>query len=158
MHYGPQRLGRQLSAIAGKALGKHGLAFGALLADWASIVGSRLADQTSPLKLVFPKGKREEAVLHLRVTSPAALLIQHEEPLILERINAFMGWRAVARLKLVHGAPVLKTRSYVPPRPKRLTPEQEQALAAKTSTVEDPELRASLERLGRAVEGDPRRG
>lgn len=149
---GPQRIGRQLSTIAGKALGKHGLAFGALLTDWASIVGARLADQTSPLKLVFPKGRREEAVLYLRVSSPAALLIQHEEPQVLERINAFFGWRAVARLKLVHGGPALKPPPRAP-QPKGLSPAVEAEITTRAATVEDPELRASLERLGRAIAG-----
>lgn len=149
---GPQRIGRQLSTIAGKALGKHGLAFGALLTDWATIVGPRLADQTSPLKLAFPKGAREDAVLHLRVSSPAALLLQHEEPQVLERINAFFGWRAVSRLKLIHGGPALKQ----PPRapvPKRLAPEVEAEIAAHAATVESPEIRDALERLGRAIAG-----
>lgn len=148
---GPHRLGRHVTSIAGKALGKHGMAFGSLLADWSSIMGPRLADQTSPLKLVFPKGKRDDATLHLRVTSPAALLLQHEEPQLLERINAFFGWRAVARLKLVHGAPALKINWKPPPAPKRLTPQQEADLKGRTAELEDPELRAALERLGRAI-------
>lgn len=149
---GPHRLGRHVTTIAGKALGKHGMAFGALLADWSSIMGPRLAEQTSPLKLVFPRGKRDEATLHLRVSGPAALLLQHEEPQVLERINAFFGWRAVTRLKLVHGAPVLKHRWKPPPPPKRLTPQQEAELARHTAGLEDaPELREALERLGRAI-------
>lgn len=151
--FGPQRLGRTLNAIAGKALGKNGMAFGALLTDWAAIVGSRLADQTAPLKLAFPATKRENAVLHIRVSSAAALLIQHEEPQILERINAFMGWRAVARLKLVHAGPALPTKSYAPVVPKRLDPVKEAELTATTAPIENPELRAVLERLGRAVGG-----
>lgn len=149
---GPQRIGRHLSAVAGNALGKHGLAFGALLTDWASIVGSRLADQTTPLKLAFPHGSREGAVLHLRVSSPAALLLQHEEPQVLERINAFFGWRAVTRLKLVHGGPALKPPPKAP-RPKPLPPEVEAEIAARTAAVDDEELRAALARLGRAISG-----
>ncbi|WP_089285948.1 MULTISPECIES: DUF721 domain-containing protein [unclassified Azospirillum] len=147
----PVRLGRTLKDVAGKALGKHGLAFGALLTDWPSIVGSRLADQTSPLKLAFPAAQRDNATLHLRVTGPAALLVQHEEPLIIEKINAFMGWRAVARLKLVHGAPVLKTKSYTIAPVRRLSPVAEAKLHDSTAGVEDPELREALERLGRAL-------
>lgn len=149
---GPQRIGRQVVAIAGKALGKHGLAFGGLLTEWAAIVGPRLADQTTPLKLAFPKGRRDEAVLHLRVSSPAALLLQHEEPQVLERINAFFGWRAVVRLKLVHGGPVLKPRPAAKPL-RRLSPDEEKAIAGRTATVPDPDLREALERLGRAVHG-----
>lgn len=151
--FGPQRLGRTLKAIAGKALGKDGLAFGALLTDWPAIMGSRLAEQTGPLKLVFPAGRRENAVLHIRVSSAAALLVQHEEPQILERINAFMGWRAVARLKLVHAGPALPQKNYAPRPLKRLDPVKEAELAAATAPVDNPELRAVLERLGRALSG-----
>lgn len=151
--YGPQRLGRTLNSIAGKALGKDGLAFGALLTDWAAIVGSRLAEQTGPLKLVFPAGRRENAVLHIRVSSAAALLVQHEEPQILEKINAFMGWRAVARLKLVHAGPALPQKNYALKPLKRLDPVQEARLNAATAPIENEELRAVLERLGRAVVG-----
>lgn len=139
--------------MAGKALGKHGMAFGALLSDWAAIVGSRLGEQTAPLKLVFPGNQRDNATLHVRVTSAAALLVQHEEPQIIERINSFMGWRAVARLKLVHGAPVLKSKNFAPVVPKRLSPQQEVTLSTTTAQVEDPELRAVLEKLGRAIGG-----
>ncbi|MFC7334360.1 DUF721 domain-containing protein [Rhodocista pekingensis] len=149
---GPQRIGRQVATIAGKALGKNGLAFGGLLTEWATIVGPRLADQTTPLKLTFPKGRRDEAVLHLRVSSPVALLLQHEEPQVLERINAFFGWRAVVRLKLVHGGPALKPAA--PARPlRRLSAEEEKDIAGRTAEVPDPDLRDALERLGRAVHG-----
>jgi len=151
--FGPQRLGRTLKTIAGKALGRDGLAFGALLAEWSAVVGSRVGEQTGPLKLVFPAGKRENAVLHIRVSSAAALLIQHEEPQILERINAFMGWRAVARLKLVHAAPALPQKNYAPKPVKRLDPVQEARLTASTASIDDTDLRAALERLGRAVGG-----
>lgn len=151
--FGPQRIGRTLNAVAGKALGKDGLAFGTLLTDWAAIVGSRLAEQTAPLKLAFPSGRRENATLHVRVSSAAALLVQHEEPQILERINAFMGWRAVARLKLVHGGPALPQKNYALKPLKRLDPVQEAALVARTEPIENEELRAVLERLGRAMAG-----
>jgi hypothetical protein len=143
----PQRIGRQLPAIAGKALGKKGLAFGALMAEWPSIVGARVAEQAAPLRLAFPAGQRDQAVLHVQVSSATALLVQHEEPLIVERINGFFGYRAVARLKLVHAAPARRAAVRTP----RLSADQEAALQEQTATVEDPELRAVLQRLGRAV-------
>jgi len=148
---GPQRIGRQVTTIAQKALGKQGLAFGSLLTDWADIVGTRLADQTVPLKLAFPRGKRDCAVLHLRVSSPAALLLQHEEPQVLQRINAFFGWKAVERLKLVHGGPVLKSSTPPPPLPRHLSSVEEQRLQSRVAEIPPGDLREALERLGRAV-------
>jgi len=99
---GPRTLAGILPAITGKALGRQGMAFGSLLAEWPSIVGPRLADRTLPFRIVFPRGQREQAVLHLRVTSSMAVDIQHFAPQLIERINSFFGYQAVARLKLIH--------------------------------------------------------
>jgi hypothetical protein len=148
----PRRIGIQVPKVAGKALGKRGLAFGALLAEWPSIVGPRLSDQAVPAKLAFPTGRKEEAVLTLTVTAASALVIQHEEPLIVERINGFFGYRAVARLKLVHGVPTAKPKR-APKPPPLLSEQQEETLARQTGTIEEPELRDALARLGRALHG-----
>ena len=42
----------------------------------------------------------EPATLVLRVEGPAAIEIQHLAPVILERVNRFLGWRAVGRIAL----------------------------------------------------------
>ena len=39
---GPRRIGQSVPEVAGKVLGKRGLAFGALITDWPSIVGHQL--------------------------------------------------------------------------------------------------------------------
>ncbi|MFP4126951.1 MAG: DciA family protein, partial [Alphaproteobacteria bacterium] len=57
-----------------------------LLTDWASIVGPDLARDTVPMKL-----DRRSRALTLKVRPSAALAVQHEEPRLLERINAFFG-------------------------------------------------------------------
>ena len=148
----PRRIGIQIPKVAGKALGKRGLAFGALLAEWPSIVGPRLADQAVPAKLAFPAGRKEEAVLQLTVTTASALVVQHEEPLIVERINGFFGYRAVARLKLVQGVRAGRAKR-APKVPALLSEQQEERLAQQTETIEEPELRDALARLGRALHG-----
>jgi hypothetical protein len=149
---GPQSLGRHLKGIAGKALGKHGMAFGALLTDWTSIVGPLLAEQTGPLKLIFPPGRRDQAVLHLRVSGSAALLIQHEEPQILERINGYFGYKAVTRLKLVQCGSLLKPGPRIPTL-RKLPAGEEQQIIETAAAIESDELRAALERLGRGILG-----
>ena len=42
----------------------------------------------------------EPATLVLRVEGPAAIEIQHQSAVILERINRFFGWQAVGRIAL----------------------------------------------------------
>jgi hypothetical protein len=131
----PRTLAGVVPAIAAKAMQKRGLAFGPLLADWASIVGPWLADRCVPFKLTFPPGKRSDAVLHLKIESSAALELQHSEQQVLERINAFFGYGAVARSKplLVPDAARLAT------------------LTGGLNSVTDPALKERLESLARAM-------
>ncbi|MGQ9367197.1 DUF721 domain-containing protein [Azospirillum sp. A39] len=151
---GPRPIGHTVPQVAGKALGKKGLAFGALITEWPSVVGAQLAQRTQPDRLAFPRGKREDATLHIRAMGAIALELQHLEPLIIERINGFFGYRAVARIKLVHAAPV-GTPALRPPPPRPLSMDEEIALINATAAVEDDELRAALERFGRSLLGRP---
>jgi len=152
---GPRRIGQSVPEVAGKVLGKRGLAFGALITDWPSIVGHQLSLRTAPDKLSFPRGKREEATLHIRAMGAIALELQHLEPQIIERINSFFGYRAVAKIKLIHAA-LPSTPSPVV-RPRALTMDEEIGIATTTATVEDEELRATLERFGRSLMARPKR-
>jgi hypothetical protein len=149
-------VGQELPRIAGLVLGKRGLGEAQLLAEWSAVVGDELAAETLPLKLSFPAGGRKNGVLKLRVTSAAALLVQHREPQILERINGFFGYGAVARLALMQGPIPSKVRTGPPPR-RALTPTEAAALAAQTSQVSDPGLKSALERLGAAILSERRR-
>jgi hypothetical protein len=145
----PRPLARVVPKVAGKALGKRGMAFGALMTDWATILGPELGRCTMPQKLAFPPGLQQDAVLHIRVTGAAALEVQHAEPQIVERINAFFGYRAIARLKLVQApaADPLRRR----PKPRALTPEEEAGIVRATEGIEDEALRESLARFGRSM-------
>jgi len=127
--------------------GRHGFASGALVVDWPAIVGSAVASHTMPLGIRFPPKERAEGTLTIKVASSAfATEIQHLQPLILERINGYFGYRAVARLTLKHG-PLARARKPPPPAPAAASPRQDKALGQ----VDDPELRAALERLGRRI-------
>jgi hypothetical protein len=83
------------------------------------------------------------------VESAFALEMQHLAPLVIERINAHYGWRCIGRVVLKQG-PV---RRAPPKRPKPapLDDAKIQEIRAATAGVGDDGLRASLDRLGRAV-------
>jgi hypothetical protein len=149
---GMRRVGTELPRLTGPILGKQGLGEAKLLSEWAAIVGTTLAGHCWPVKLAFPRGQRQEGTLRLRVAPGVAVEIQHREPVILERINAYFGYRAVARLAIVQGPP--PPRSEVPPTPPRpLLPSEQAALRERLEGVEDPTLRDALERLGSAIIG-----
>jgi hypothetical protein len=144
-------LAAEVPKIAGAVLGKRGFAEAQLVAQWPAIIGEGLAAGAVPEKLSFPRGERREGTLHLRVAPGVALEIQHREPVLVDRINAFFGYRAVARLALKQGP--LPPSAPPPPQPRPLKSEERQQLDGALTAVEDPALRAALARLGAAVIG-----
>lgn len=130
--------------------GKHGFVSGALVVDWAAIVGSAVASHTLPIRIKFPPKERGEGTLEIKVASSAfATELQHLEPLIVERINGYFGWKAVARLRLRHGP--LPPRRAIRPAPPEPDAQSSARLDAVLDKVEDPRLREALSRLGKYV-------
>lgn len=99
--------------ITQKSFEKHGFAAASLIMDWAQIVGRDRARDTRPVKLKWPRAAekssdtaargegRPAATLVLQVDPAVALDIQYQSAQIIERINAYFGYRAVASLRLV---------------------------------------------------------
>jgi len=142
-----------VSKVAAPVLGRRGLAEAEMILGWAAVVGEDLARDTLPIKLAFGKGERTDGTLHLKVVSAAAPEVRHREPQIVERINGFFGYRAVAHLKLTQGPlPNAPLPGPKPPRP--LAKAETNALAKSLDGIVDPELKAALERWGQAVLGD----
>lgn len=127
----------------------------ALVAAWPEICGERLAAVSRPDKLSWPPRRSdldpfEPAVLVVACEGASALRLQHQTGQIIERLNAFFGYAAVGRLRIVQ-QPVHRE---VPSRKPVLSPVGPEAIAqiAKmTAAIEDTRLRAALEGLGRAV-------
>src|ERR1700735_5775354 len=107
-----------LSDVFSDAYAKQGFAARELVTRWAEIAGKDIAAHSEPMKIQWPRPAegqpQEPATLVLRVEGPAALEIQHESDVILQRVNRFFGWSAVGRLALRQGAP---GRRQSPPRP-----------------------------------------
>jgi len=147
---------RPLADLVGRSLGdvfaKQGFASGELVTHWPEIAGEEIAALAEPIKLQWPRGDhadaQEPATLVLRVEGPAAIEIQHLATVILERVNRFLGYRAVAKLAL-RQAPL--ARRSVPKA--RRAPDADAAarIADGLAGFDDADLRAALARLGAAV-------
>lgn len=122
-----------------------------LQSRWTEIVGMRIAAITEPVRVSRAKGGN---VLHLRVPSAAAPIIQHATDHILERVNLASGSK-ITSLKLVQTAPP-KQLALVIPRP--LTPEQRAELVKRLAPVQSNALRSALSHLGEAVMTGTRKG
>ena len=120
-----------------------------LKAEWAAIVGNDWAASTWPAAL------GRDGVLKLRTAPAAALEVQHRAPLLIERINLYFGRPVVTRLTQVQGPLPLAAAPAIPP-PPTLTAGEAAALDERLSCIAEPELRAALARLGRAVIGTRR--
>lgn len=141
-------LAAEVPAIAKSALGSRGYAEAGLFTHWAEIAGAQLAAASLPIRLSFPRGKRDDGTLTVRCGGSAALELQHLTPSVLERINGHFGYRAVALLRIEQGA-VTPRKVAVPPPP--LTRLEQDRVADAVAPVEDAEIRASLARLGSAI-------
>ncbi len=141
-----------LGKLVGDAFARQGFASAELVTRWDDIVGHEIAAHSEPIKLQWPRRSDDDdgeaGTLVLRVEGPAAIEIQHLAGLICERVNRFLGWRAVGRLAL-RQAP-LRRRQGSAPRP--MDPAATARIAENLSDIRDEELKAALARLGAAVD------
>ena len=77
-----------------------------LVQSWEEIAGPRLAEHSRPEKIQWPRRMREDdpfepAVLVVACEGAAALHLQHETGEIIGRVNAFLGFSAIGRIRIV---------------------------------------------------------
>lgn len=163
----PGRLfAKQLRDVAGKIVGKtfvqQGFGSAELVTRWPDIVGADIAAHSEPIKIHWARaapqhssaggersrGAQEPGTLLLRVEGPAAIEIQHLTNVICDRVNQFLGWRAVARVRLQQ-APLRRSQRTKTPAPDPVATER---IAANLPEIADEGLKQALARLGAAVE------
>ena len=96
----PKTLENAMGFSTAASLKRRGFGDRNIVRDWASIVGPELATQTFPLKLAMlgPKGP---CALYIKASGPFALIVQHSEPKILERLAIYYGRSMAQRVIIV---------------------------------------------------------
>lgn len=148
----PPPVGKSLAPVIKALDARFGQGTGALQARWKEIVGETLAKRTEPVKLIKARGATGGA-LELRVDGPVAALIQHQAPMIMQRLDLILGQGVVTRLRIVQG-PVKAAAAGTVSRPRRKGPldaGREKALADGLAEAADGPLKSALTRLGREV-------
>jgi hypothetical protein len=149
----PRHAARGLTSAMKKLEEKFGRGPDDLKARWREIVGEALAGRSEPVKLV--KSRTGASTLELKVAGPVAALVQHQAPLILDRLNLYLGPGAVGRLRIVQGplsrpataaATAQVRRSRAP-----LDAAAERELAGSLAETREGPLKDALLRLGREV-------
>lgn len=148
-------LAAHISPVVGQTLASRGLSESSLVSHWPEIVGLDIARFARFDRLNWPprgaktdpEAARAPATLILRIDGAFAIEAQHLSHLIVERVNAHLGWRCIAKVAFRQGplpeAP--KRRSVAPPSAEAM------AEARAAAKMDDPELREAVARLGARV-------
>jgi hypothetical protein len=133
------------------AFRRFGFVQSSVVTRWPEIVGERHARVCQPEAIRFPPGDKTDGILQLLVVPAHAPLIQHVIPEIIERVNRFFGYKAVAKVKLRQGVvqppPASSEPRSAPPSLKPVPIE----LGDSLRDIGDPELRTVLESLARSL-------
>jgi len=145
----PRAIADLVPDIGRTAFRKFGFVQSSIVTRWADIVGARYAGMSEPESIRFPVGQKSGGTLHLVVASGFAPMMQHVLPEIMERVNRFFGYAAVAKVAMRQGevTPVAAERR-PPPRNLRPLPIE---LGDSLRNIGDPELRTVLESLAQGL-------
>ncbi len=147
---GARAIGDLMPEIGRTAFRRFGFVQSSVVTRWPEIVGATHARVCSPEAIRFPPGEKAEGILQLVVLPAHAPLIEQVIPEIIDRVNRFFGYRAVARVKLRQGAvtPPVVDKPAKPPPSLRPIPLE---LGDSLRDIGDPELRTVLESLARSL-------
>ena len=159
---GVKAVGSFLPRLTRKAFEKYGFSAASLITDWATIAGKELAAFTAPERLKWPRGvepfrrrcrsgrqgaPRRDAGAEGR-RRPARSMCSTTARQIIERINAYFGYAAIAELRILQ-APVRPA-----PGPRAGMPRRRHAAArSEVASVADAALRDALGRPRRRASG-----
>lgn len=136
--------------IGRSAFRRFGFVQSSVVTRWPEIVGENHARVCAPEAIRFPPGEKSDGILQLVVLPAHAPLIAHLLPEIVERVNRFFGYNAVAKVKIRQGQ--VQPRPDAAPRaqPPMLRPIPIE-LGDSLRDIGDPELKAVLESLARSL-------
>lgn len=144
-------LTREIRNITRPILGARGFSEVDILESWSDMVGEDLAQGIFPEKLTFERDSRTHGTLHVKSAGGAfAMLFEHQKERVIERINCYFGYPAVAHIKIRQGSLKLpiKQKTVLP---RHLTSSEEQELWRRVASIEDAELRQKAFEVGVAM-------
>ncbi len=143
-------VGQLVPQLTKKIFSKRGLNNAAIITDWQKIIGTDLARHSQPDRLIFPKGERNGAILHIKVEGALATQMQHMEVMVIDRVNSYFGYKAVAEIRLSQTSlprEKVKIKKILPP----ITKDDANSLDKKLDNIEDPAMKEILKKLGTAI-------
>lgn len=153
---GFQRTASVLSEQIRRVGESRGFAVSRLLTHWAEIAGADMAEIARPVNVTYGRGGFG-ATLTVLTTGPQAPMLEMQKERLREKVNGVYGYNAISRVRITQTAPTGFAEGQAmftpaPPAPTR-PPDPEILTQARQRAhdVQNDDLRAALERLGRNV-------
>ncbi|MBP1532286.1 MAG: DUF721 domain-containing protein [Alphaproteobacteria bacterium] len=152
-------ISKTIAPLAKQLLGQNGFTHIELLSAWPQIVGEQIAKYSLPHKLIFSKNQGDNGTLTIMTLSGAfAMEIQQNEGIILQKINAFFGYNAVGKIRIIQNSNpedfLQAKKPYGKVKKTVVSAEEEAYITELIKDISDEKLRNTLENLGKAVFSD----
>ena len=153
---GFKRTASVLSERIRRAGETRGFAVSRVLTHWAEIVGGDIAAIARPVDVGYGRGGFG-ATLTVLTTGAQAPMLEMQKEKLRERVNAVYGYNAISRVRITQTAAVGFSEGQAqfvqkPPRPDHFeNPQDTVKVQTAVGRVDNEDLRAALERLGRNV-------
>ena len=148
-----KRLSTMIDPIIAPSAKARGFAIGRIVSHWHDIVGD-MSSWCRPDAVSFPRDSRTDGTLRLQIESGRGPQAQAMSDVIIERVNANFGYRAISRISLVQTlSTTVQPASPKPAPPLNQTQHDIWTLDDQLKDVKSPELRAALRRLGSPING-----
>ena len=153
----PKKIGETISKVNKKYSSKYGKNEFLIISKWPQIVGTFFADHSEPDKISRVTEEFNELnepifknFLHVKVSPAAAVEFQHYKDTIIEKINSFIGYKAIADLRLqqtfIPKAKVNNKRS-----DGKISNEEKEKIKNEIAVIHDEELQKSIVNLGASI-------
>ena len=155
----PKKIGETLGKVNKVFSNKYGKIEFLILSKWPQIVGSFFAEHSEPDKISRLTEDFDEFdqpifknFLHVRVSPAAAVEFQHYKDTIIEKINSFFGYKAIADLRLQQNfIPKKKYEQSLKSRSFETTDNEKKLIKREIKNIKDKELEKSIVNLGLSI-------
>lgn len=102
--HGAKSLEQLVRQVIDKPLAKRGFQSADMISQWDGIVGAEIAAKTEPKQVKLGRGKAAKGgVLEVTVDPSALLEAPMWKPMILEKVNLYLGLGAISEVKFTPG-------------------------------------------------------
>jgi len=155
----PKKIGDTLDKVNKVFSNKYGKIEFLILSKWPQIVGSFFAEHSEPDKISRLTEDFDEFdqpifknFLHVRVSPAAAVEFQHYKDTIIEKINSFFGYKAIADLRLQQNfIPKKKNEQSLKSVNFEATYNEKKLIKREINNIKDKELEKSIVNLGLSI-------